>query len=64
MSCKLKCPKCKKILKESGDEMKKAEGEYLIFDSLENSNHQAATYRLIECLECNHSAKVNMFSDL
>jgi len=54
MACKLKCPKCSKVLKEEGDAMKRAQGEYRVFDSLWNPKSEAGKYRLIECLSCYH----------
>lgn len=30
MACKLKCPNCKTVCKEEGDEMKEAQGTYVV----------------------------------
>ncbi len=53
MAAKLKCPKCDLILKEEGDEMKEAQGEYRVYDNLSNSVHKGDKFRVILCLSCN-----------
>ena len=53
MAAKLQCPKCNNVLKEEGDEMKEAQGEYRVYDSLWNSKHDAGKFRVILCLLCN-----------
>jgi len=52
MAVKIKCSNCKKILKEEGDEMKKAQGHYRVYENLWNSVQDAGSRRLILCLEC------------
>jgi len=63
MACKLRCPECKTMLKEEGDEMKKANGEYRVYDSLWNSKHEAGAFRLLRCLKCKHMNDVRAFGD-
>ena len=53
MACKIRCPKCKFMLKEEDDGMKKSQGEYRVYDS-HNSKH-----RLLLCLSCNHSSSMD-----
>lgn len=47
MACKLRCPTCEKVLKEKGDEGKRAEGEYVVIDESEKN-------RTVKCLVCGH----------
>ena len=61
MSCKLKCPQCKKALKEEGDGTKRSGGEYRVYDSLWNSKQIKSTFRLIKCLECGFATEVIKF---
>jgi hypothetical protein len=63
MACKLKCPNCGKVLKEEGDEMKLSQGEYRVYDSIWNSKCENGTHRLILCLFCGHTGKVDTFDD-
>jgi len=64
MACKLRCPKCKKMLKEEGDEMKSSNGEYRVYDNLANSKLDAGSYRLILCLECDRVGTVYDFDPM
>ena len=59
MAAKLECPKCKKILKEEGDEMKEAQGEYRVYKSCWNSKHAEGTHRMVKCLECNKYSEMS-----
>lgn len=59
MAAKLECPKCKKILKEEGDEMKEAQGEYRVYESCWNSKHAKGAHRIIKCLECNKYSEMS-----
>jgi phage FluMu protein Com len=43
MACKLKCPKCKRVLKERGDRVKSAQGTYTVLEG---------EPRLIRCNKC------------
>ena len=52
MACKLNCPKCGKMLKEEGDEMKRSEGEYRVYDSAGNSKQPNGKFRGLKCLAC------------
>lgn len=45
MACKLRCPACKTMCKEQGDEMKKATGVYVVY-----TNHKGD--RVLDCLVC------------
>lgn len=63
MACKLKCPKCQKVLKEEGDGMKEARGEYRVYDSLWNSKHPDGYDRMIRCLLCNYTGTVPEFDE-
>ena len=47
MACKLRCPSCELVLKEQGDEGKRAQGEYVVVDMSEEN-------RTIKCLKCGH----------
>jgi ribosomal protein S27E len=63
MAAKLKCPSCKSVLKEEGDEAKEGQGEYRVYDSRWNGKHDAGEFRIIECLNCNHFGSVWAFSE-
>ena len=54
MACKIRCPKCKMMLKEEGDGMKRSQGEYRIYDS---SGHGGK--RILFCLSCNHASHMS-----
>ena len=63
MAAKIPCPNCGKMLKELGDEGKKAEGEYIVYDSLRNSKNDARDSRIIECLCCGRAERSGRWSD-
>lgn len=50
MACKLRCPACRRMLKEEGDEMKRAQGEYRVRALTAATTGEQA--RQVECLEC------------
>ena len=52
MASKLKCPKCKRVLKEAGDNGKIAQGEYIVIE-----DKMFSWNRMIECLGCAHRAE-------
>jgi hypothetical protein len=51
------------MLKEEGDDMKQANGEYRVYDSLWNSKHESGAFRLVRCLKCKHTNAVRAFGD-
>ncbi len=53
MACKLRCPNCKKTLKERGDHSKCANGTYIVRPKGKRNN--------IECNECGHISDVKDF---
>lgn len=53
MACKLRCPECKTMLKEKGDQMKSANGEYEVF-TRDGAN-------IIKCLVCGHTGSAIEF---
>ena len=55
MACKIRCPKCKLILREEGDEMKNSQGEYRVYDSIGRGESK----RILFCLSCNHSSHMS-----
>ena len=57
MAAKLKCNHCGKMLKEEGDEMKLAEGEYRVYENLWNGHYKKGRFRLILCLKCHKIIK-------
>lgn len=53
MACKLRCPKCKLMLKEEGDEGKQSQGTYRVFDATSPFNIDAGKPdRVLRCSEC------------
>ena len=57
MAAKCQCPKCKKMLKEEGDQGKQAQGEYRVYDNLGNSAVAAGKHRIVECLACGYMGR-------
>lgn len=55
MAAKLKCPRCGKMLKEQGDEMKQAQGEYRILEPTPYAGEIST--RLVMCLCCGFTAE-------
>ncbi len=59
MSCKMECPKCKKVLAIEGDEDKSPKCQfYRVYDSESNFEHGAAAFRALKCLECGFFADI------
>ena len=52
MACKLKCPNCKRILKELGDGGKLAQGTYVVL---------AGEPRKVRCTKCGVEGTVEAF---
>lgn len=52
MACKLKCPNCKRILKERGDGGKLAQGTYVVF---------VGEPRRVRCTSCKTEDSVEAF---
>lgn len=52
MAHKITCPKCKRIMKEEGDESKGYRGEYRVYINLWNPKIEEGKSTIIECLEC------------
>lgn len=63
MASKLRCPNCRKMLKEEGDQLKSANGEYRVYDNLANSKNIAGRFRLVGCLECWYITDVRSFDE-
>lgn len=57
MAAKIKCPNCGSILKEMGDTTKEASGEYIVYDSLQNSEMKRGDVRIIECCLCDYAGR-------
>lgn len=55
MSAKMRCPGCELYLKEEGDNMKQAQGEYKVLD--------AGGHRFIKCLKCGVIKTVSNWSN-
>lgn len=50
MASKLRCPYCRRMLKQEGDEMKQSQGAYRVHTLRAETTGETA--RLCECLEC------------
>jgi DNA-directed RNA polymerase subunit M/transcription elongation factor TFIIS len=61
MAAKLECPNCGAILKEEGDEMKLARGEYRVYIHRSTLSGEEGEKRVIECMICGHFARPNEF---
>lgn len=59
MACKLRCPKCKRMLKEAGDEGKVARGEYLVIYT-----NKEKTEWLVECMACGYRGTGMSYEDM
>jgi len=62
MAHKLRCPNCRRMLKQKGDEMKQAQGEYRVHDICAELTRETA--RMIECLECREKFSPEAGGDL
>lgn len=58
MACKLRCPKCKHMLKEAGDLGKVARGEYVVIYT-----NKEKTDWVIECMVCAYRGEPMTFED-
>ena len=63
MAAKLKCPKCRDILKEVGDNTKEAQGSYRVYSSLSNSKEEAGLFRIVECNNCGFIDNIYIWED-
>lgn len=54
MAAKIECTKCHCVLKEEGDEMKTARGEYRVYESRSTLSGKRGAHRVIRCLACDH----------
>lgn len=58
MACKMRCPQCKRILKEAGDEGKRAQGEYIVIHDPKFTGKWD-----IECLACAFRGEPSKWGD-
>ena len=73
MAAKMKCPSCGFMLKEQGDQGKRARGEYQIYDCIPfgpmttpvytGEGREPLSYRVLKCLPCGFFGSLSQWLD-